>query len=209
MYFYKIKWVFLINFFIYCISTPQNPLHNNNLLNNKEYCIKRDSIKIFSFNANQNVSYTFLIQNQKLEWYRDYQNRYKQIENRLNLIRDFLLEHKECKDSILFVIKEDLYLYLRILNLYYDTLEKELIIYVNQKNLYNGDKIIQDFKENKKAILESYKNFIESILKEIREDQNFAKEHYQWYEVYSIVVFELFYQLPENFKKEWFKKFSY
>ncbi|GIX42021.1 MAG: hypothetical protein KatS3mg129_1754 [Leptospiraceae bacterium] len=153
--------------------------------------------------------YFYLLNHQKEKWYKFYQIQYKNLFNHFLSIKNYKEENQNCKKQILTHLEEDKNLYLKLLSLYYNSLEKELIQYIQKENLYKGDKILEDYRENKNAILESYFNYTYFFIKALEEDKDYQKEIQKWYEVYYILIYELFYQLPESFKKEWFKKFYF
>ncbi len=145
----------------------------------------------------------------KFYWYNHYQKQYYIYQEKLKELRNFFEQYPHCKKKGIILMQEELQLSLKLQVVYYNHLEKDLNQYLTKYQIYEGNKIIEDFRENKNALLESYYNFSFFTIKHIQETQDYLDQVKKWYEVYSIMIYELFFQLPEDFKKEWFKKFSH
>jgi len=171
----------------------------------KPLCEKRFNVELFSTQQKNNPS----LLKDKFEWYNHYQRKYKIYEEKFKELEDFFEQYPQCRKKGIVLLQEELWLSLKLQEIYYNHLEKDLNQYIKNQQIYEGNKIIEDFRENKNTLLESYVNFSFFVIKQIETSLDYRDQTKKWYEVYSILIYELFFQLPEDFKKEWFKKFSY
>lgn len=158
---------------------------------------------------------TYIINESHEDWIHNTTSSREIIFKNIKNIELLYKEYPECKDKIIYQIENEKLLTINVLKLYHKSLEQHLLNFLNHHENYKKDKIIEDFIETKDAILESidylYNYIIIYILKD-NKNQNFKKQIQfdikYWHQTYYILTFELFYQLPREFKKEWFKKFK-
>ncbi len=97
--------------------------------------------------------------------------------------------------------------------LYFEILTYELKEFLEKKDPYNKDKILSDFLQNQNHLKKSYQKRINSLipLLEAFEKKEDYEKHIEilknWNLTYYILLYELFLNLPEEFLKEWWKKF--
>ncbi|MCX7811798.1 MAG: hypothetical protein N2247_12920 [Leptospiraceae bacterium] len=195
--FFSILFYLWMIFFTYCANKKQ--------VIEEPLCEKRFNVELFSTHPKDTQ---FLLKD-KFEWYNHYQRKYKIYQEKFKELWDFFEQHPQCRKKGIVLLQEELQLSLKLQEIYYNHLEKDLNQYIKKQQIYEGNKIIEDFRENKNALLESYVNFSFFAIKQLEENLDHRNQTKKWYEVYSILIYELFFQLPEDFKKEWFKKFSY
>ncbi len=182
----------------YCINIKHNHIKNEKASKCPDFIFEiwEDNLK-----KEQNVVYLF--NNNKEEWI---QSSYKKIED-INIFLDSLTVENNLSDCL----DREYSLFLRYQKLYLDTLEKDLNNYLNNNPVYKKEEILKDFIKNRNGIIESLNNFNEN-LKSYLDYNNFdlKREYFlslkNWYLTYRILVYDLFYQLPDDFKKHWFKK---
>lgn len=96
---------------------------------------------------------------------------------------------------------------------YFELLTNELKKYLQKNDPYNKDMILSDFLQNQNNLKKSYKNKINSLLflfksyeniEEYKKKLEIAKK---WNLTYYILLHDTFLNLPDEFIKEWFKKF--
>lgn len=135
-------------------------------------------------------------------------------ENRFNFYIKNIKILKEKKISKRCLIKKflkEVDLILELQENYFLILERNLQVFLENKNLYNKDKILIDFQNNKKTLLESHKKRLKSLLNLILDSDSKINDlklenSRKWNRTYYVLLYTLFFNLPEEFKKEWFKK---
>ncbi len=185
---------------IYCINIKHDQIKNEKFLKCPEYIFH-----IWEDNLNKEKDAVYLFDNNKEEWI---QSSYKKIED----IKIFL-DSLPIENNFSNCIDQEYSIFLKYQKLYFNTLEKYLNEYLNTNLVYGSEEILKDFIKNRNGIIESLNYFNENIKSYLNSNNLDLKRKYflslkNWYLTYRILVYDLFYQLPDDFKKHWFKKIN-
>ncbi|MCS7204794.1 MAG: hypothetical protein NZ853_03775 [Leptospiraceae bacterium] len=182
----------------------------SNSKNNEIHCPVID-FEIIRFFPRTPVSPNVFLNQEKEKWVMFYKDAFSNIKTEI-LEKKKLIPQNQCQEIYFQKWQEKWKLHEKTLRLYYDTLQEELKLFLDERNLYEKEKILEDFEENKKALYESVYSYQKAIwsfwIDKNSQYEKHTKDIQIWFEVYSILKYELFYWLPDEFKREWFKKLS-
>ncbi len=212
--YFEINYIFFIFLLFLSFCTSSRPTPNlDEEFSRKSYCYYNKYI-VLDTSSKKNNSIHIINESQE-GWIENTTSNLEIIFNNIHNIQTLYNEHPECKEKIIYQIENEKLLMINMLKLYHRILERELLNYLKIHKNFNNNKIVGDFMETKKAIIESinylYDNINKYIFKNNKNEILTEKIEFDikyWHQTYYILTFELFFQLPKEFKKEWFKKFK-
>lgn len=189
---------FSLPFFIsFCGSAGSEKVKNQ-----KKMC-STIPVSLFTILPEHNIPEKLIFHKEETLWIQHYRKQFSEIFSAIDKEKN--RSSKTCNDELVISFQREWKVYEKLLHLYYGTMEKQLVMYLEENKIYGKEEILLDFQENRHAIHESLFQYASAVLDYFHDNASQREIRY-WWETYTIFLFELYATLPDGFKEGWVRK---